>query len=85
MKNKNGIMSERQAARLIEMYENAMRNGEQWMHDVLLHRGTPKYEDSILTLNEAFSIRLMATVIKPLLSPGKAMRTDSLRRSRTGR
>lgn len=59
-------MSEKQAARMIEMYENAMRNGEQWTHDVLLHRGTPKYEESIMTLNEAFEITRKQIVIKPL-------------------
>jgi hypothetical protein len=66
MKTKNGEMSERQAARMIEMYDNAMRNGEQWAHDVLLHRGTAKYEESIMTLNEAFYITRKQIVIKPL-------------------
>jgi hypothetical protein len=66
MKTKNGEMSERQAARMIEMYENAMRNGEQWTHDVLFHRGTAKYEESIMTMNEAFDITRKQIVIKPL-------------------
>ena len=76
MKTKNGEMSERQAARMIEMYENAMRNGEQWAHDVLLHRGTPKYAESILTLNEAFYITRKQIVIRPLQVPAEAA-TDS--------
>ena len=69
MQTKTGELSERQAARIIEMYENAMRNGEQWAHDVFLHRGTEKYENSINTLNEAFAIKSLNTVIRALASP----------------
>jgi hypothetical protein len=72
-KTKTNEMSERQAARMIEMYENAMRNGEQWAHDVLLHRGTPKYEQSLEKLNEAFGIKAMQTVVKPVKFPAKPL------------
>ncbi len=73
MQSKTGELSERQAARIIEMYENAMRNGEQWAHDVFLHRGTDKYEKSINTLNEAFAIKSLHTVIQALDSPEKLL------------
>ncbi len=59
-------MSERQAERILETYENASKNGNQWTHDVLLHRGTEKYRKSIDTLNEAFRVKSIATVIEPL-------------------
>ncbi len=59
-------MSSRQAARFIEMYENAIRNGEQWAHDVFLHRGTEKYQRTLETLNKAFEIQAIQMVIKPL-------------------
>ncbi len=85
MKTKNGEMSERQAARMIEMYENAMRNGEQWAHDVLLHRGTPKYEQSIVTLNEAFGIKHVKIVIKPLAIPPKPPLSDNHQKPRKSR
>lgn len=85
MKIKNGEMSPRQAARLIEMYENAMRNGEQWMHDVLLHRGTDKYEESLLTLNEAFRIQAKPTVVKPLAIAVAITREDAPVKSRRSR
>ena len=74
MKTQNGEMSERQAARIIEMYENASRNGEEWAHDVFLHRGTEKYEEHINKLNEAFGIRSIPTVVKPLKSPQKSQK-----------
>jgi hypothetical protein len=63
---KDGEMSSRQAARFIEMYENAIRNGEQWAHDVFLHRGTEKYQRTLETLNKAFEIQAIQMVIKPL-------------------
>ncbi len=66
--NKTGEMSERQAERILETYENASKNGNQWTHDVLLHRGTDKYQKSIATLNEAFRVKSIATVIEPLKS-----------------
>ncbi|MCI0446573.1 hypothetical protein L0244_06720 [bacterium] len=50
-------MSEKQAERIIEIYDNASRNGEEWAHNVFLHRGTEKYEKSIETLNEAFRLK----------------------------
>ena len=59
-------MSERQAERLLEMYDNACKNGEQWMHDVLLNRGTEKYQASIDRLNEAFRIKSVQTRVAPL-------------------
>jgi hypothetical protein len=61
-----GEMSERQAERLLEMYENASKNGEEWMHDVLLNRGTEKYLSNIERLNEAFRIKSIDIVIEPL-------------------
>jgi hypothetical protein len=64
--NKTGEMSERQAERLLETYENASKNGKQWTHDVLFHRGTEKYGKSIDTFNEAFRVKSIATVIEPL-------------------
>ena len=85
MKTKNGEMSERQAARMIEMYENAMRNGEQWAHDVLLHRGTPKYAESILTLNEAFYITRKQIVIRPLQVPAQVPDSNSSSKTRKSR
>lgn len=85
MKTKNGEMSERQAARMIEMYENAMRNGEQWAHDVLLHRGTPKYAESILTLNEAFYITRKQIVIRPLQVPAQTTDSNSSPKTRKSR
>ena len=85
MKTKNGEMSERQAARMIEMYENAMRNGEQWAHDVLLHRGTPKYAESILTLNEAFYITRKQVVIRPLQVPAQVPDSNSSSKTRKSR
>jgi hypothetical protein len=78
MKTQNGEMSERQAARIIEMFENASRNGEEWAHDVYLHRGTDKYEEHISRLNEAFGIRSIPTVIKPLKSPQKSQKLQVL-------
>jgi len=69
-------MSERQAERILETYENASKNGKQWMHDVLLHRGTHKYEKSIDTLNEAFRVKSIATVIEPLEYDGAIPRRN---------
>ncbi len=68
--NKTGEMSERQAERILETYENACKNGKEWTHDVLLHRGTDKYERSIDTLNEAFRVKSIETVIVPLAYAG---------------
>lgn len=66
-KNKNpGGMSEREAERILETFENGSKNGDQWAHDVVLHRGTEKYARSIETLNEAFRLKSIDTVIKPL-------------------
>jgi hypothetical protein len=62
----NDEMSVRQAERIIEMFENGSKNGKEWAHDVCLHRGTDKYEKSIDTLNEAFRLKSIDTIIKPL-------------------
>ena len=75
LKNEKSIgMSDRQAERIIETYANAVRNGEQWAHDVFLHRGTDKYERSLLTLNEAFKTKYIERTIQPL----KALATASM-------
>jgi len=62
----NNEMSEKQAERIIEEFENGSRNGEEWAHDVCLHRGTEKYEKSLLILNEAFKIKYVERLIRPL-------------------
>ena len=59
-------MSERQAERMIETYQNAVRNGEEWAHDVFLRRGTEKYEQSLDALNEAFRIKYIDKLVLPL-------------------
>jgi hypothetical protein len=66
-----GELSLRQAERIIETYENGCRNGQHWAHDVVLHRGTASYENHIELLNEAFRIRSINTVVKPLKQPKK--------------
>jgi hypothetical protein len=65
MKNKDEL-SEKQAERIIEQFENGSRNGEAWAHDVCLHRGTEKYGKSLLLLNEAFRIKSINREIHPL-------------------
>jgi hypothetical protein len=65
-KKENGEMSVRQAERILEIFENGSKNGEQWAHDVVLHRGTDKYQESIETLNEAFRLKSIRRVIVPL-------------------
>lgn len=62
----NGEMTERQAERIIEIFDNASRNGEEWAHDVFLHRGTEKYEKSLATLNEAFRLKEMNKSVQQL-------------------
>ena len=59
-------MSVRQAERILEIFENGSKNGEQWAHDVVLHRGTGKYQQSIDTLNEAFRLKSIPRIVKPL-------------------
>ena len=69
-KNKNDDqMSVRQAERILEIFENGSKNGEQWAHDVVLHRGTEKYQQSIDTLNEAFRLKSIQRIVKPLANP----------------
>ena len=65
-KKKNPEISERQAERIIETYQNAVRNGEEWAHDVYLRRGTEKYEKSLDLLNEAFRIKYIDKLVLPL-------------------
>jgi hypothetical protein len=65
MKNTD-VLSERRAEKIIEQFENGSRNGEQWAHDVCLHRGTEKYEKSLVILNEAFEIKSINRRIVPL-------------------
>ncbi len=62
----NGEMTVRQAERILEIFENGSKNGEQWAHDVVLHRGTEKYQQSIDSLNEAFRLKAIRRVIVPL-------------------
>ena len=66
-------MSEKQAERVIEEFENGSRNGEEWAHDVCLHRGTPKYETSLFILNEAFRIKSIKREIVPLASSAQSL------------
>jgi hypothetical protein len=69
MRNKNkdnGEMSIRRAERILETFENGSKNGEQWAHDVVLHRGTEKYQQSIDTLNEAFRRKSIHRIVVPL-------------------
>lgn len=65
-KNKDGEMSIRKAERILETFENGSKNGEQWAHDVVLHRGTEKYQASIDLLNDAFRVKSIPRVIVPL-------------------
>lgn len=65
-RDKNVGMSDKHAERIIETYHNAIKNGEEWAHDVFLHRGTDKYEKSLFTLNEAFRIKYIDRTIEPL-------------------
>ncbi len=65
-KKVRGEMSQRQAERVIETYENAMKNGEEWAHRVLLRRGTEKYQKTIDTLNEAFRVKEVDQFITPI-------------------
>jgi hypothetical protein len=67
-------MSLRQAERIIETYENGSRNGQHWAHDVVLHRGTETYENHIELLNEAFRLRSINIVVKPLKQPKKPVK-----------
>lgn len=73
-------MTEKQASRIIETFNNASRNGEAWAHDVFLHRGTGKYEKSIAELNEAFRVKEINKVVKEL--PGIASAILTRRRVR---
>jgi len=75
-KDKNAGMSDKQADRIIETYQNAIRNGDEWAHDVFLHRGTDKYEKSLFILNEAFRTRYIDCMIQPL----KTQAASSLRK-----
>jgi hypothetical protein len=65
-KRNDGEMTERQAERIIETYDNASRNGEEWAHNVYLHRGTEKYEKNLATLNEAFRLKNIDKLVQEL-------------------
>jgi hypothetical protein len=81
LKKIRGEMSMKQAERIIEEFENGSRNGEQWAHDVCLHRGTLKYEQCIVTLKEAFQILSIPRVICALESdPTAAIGRRRMRR-----
>lgn len=80
MKNTD-VLSERRAEKIIEQFENGSRNGEQWAHDVCLHRGTDKYEKSLGILNEAFAIKAINRRILALPSEDSgAMARKRMRR-----
>jgi hypothetical protein len=72
-------MSVRRAERIIEIFENGSKNGEEWAHDVCLHRGTDKYERSIDTLNEAFRMKSIGTIIEPLKLPAPFLERKRIR------
>jgi hypothetical protein len=76
--DRNGEMSVRQAERIIEIFENGSKNGKEWAHNVCLHRGTEKYEKSIDTLNEAFRLKSINIVIKPM-KPSSTMPVKRVR------
>jgi hypothetical protein len=67
-------MSERQAERILEIFENACKNGKEWAHDVVLFRGTEKYQKSIDRLNEAFRLKSIGTIIEPLKGESSIVR-----------
>lgn len=65
-KRTDGEMTRRQAERIIEIFDNASKNGEEWAHDVFLRRGTEKYEKSLATLNEAFQVKEIDKTVQEL-------------------
>jgi hypothetical protein len=65
-KRTDGEMTRRQAERIIEIFDNASKNGEEWAHDVYLRRGTEKYEQSLATLNEAFHVKEIDKTVQEL-------------------
>ena len=65
-KRTDGEMTKRQAERIIEIFDNASKNGEEWAHDVFLRRGTEKYEKSLATLNEAFHVKEINKTVQEL-------------------
>jgi len=65
-KRSDGEMTEKQAERIIEIYDNASKNGEEWAHNIYLHRGTEKYEKNIETLNEAFRLKNIDKTVQQL-------------------
>ncbi len=67
LKNREtGEMSVRQAERILETFENGLRNGRQWAHDVVLQRGKANYQRNIDSLNEALRLKSIDAVVKPL-------------------
>ena len=87
MKKQDGDpMSEKQAIRIIEIFENGSRNGEEWAHDVCLHRGTEKYEKSLDALNEAFKVAHIDRTIAALTLPKTSnARKNGRNENRNGR
>ena len=76
-----GELSEKQAERIIEQFENGSRNGVEWAHDVCLHRGTDKYVKSLSILNEAFRIKSIDRLIQPLAGDSNtALHSKRMRR-----
>lgn len=71
-------MTPRQAERIIEIFDNASKNGEAWAHDVFLRRGTENYEKSLATLNEAFRVKEIRKTVQEL--PGLPL-TEMRRRN----
>jgi hypothetical protein len=76
-----GEMSERQAKRILEIFENGSKNGEEWAHDVVLNRGTEKYAKNIETLNEAFRLKSIDMIVQPLEGESANIRKKRLRRA----
>jgi len=87
MKKQDGDpMSEKQAIRIIEIFENGSRNGEEWAHDVCLHRGTEKYVKSLDALNEAFKVAHIDRTIAALTLPKTSnARKNGRNENRNGR
>jgi hypothetical protein len=73
-KKGTGEMSDRQAERILEIYENGCKNGNEWAHDVVLNRGTEKYAKNIERLNEAFRLKSIDRIVEPLKEESISLR-----------
>jgi hypothetical protein len=73
-------MTAGQAGRIIETFDNALRNGLEWAHDVFLRRGTDKYERNLAALNEAYKVKEIDKIIQQL--PGEPVTRTSRKSSR---